>query len=73
MRVIKKQLVKRCIDMMTNLAAKGEDDYEKFWSQFGRYVKLGVVDDRENQAKLAKLLRVRRLPAQRPLHAVLQP
>jgi hypothetical protein len=58
-RVIKKQLVKRCIDMMTDLASKGEEEYEKFWGQFGRNVKLGVVDDKPNQEKLAKLLRVR--------------
>lgn len=58
-RVIKKQLVKRCIDMMTDLASKGEEEYEKFWGQFGRNVKLGVIDDKPNQEKLANLLRVR--------------
>ena len=60
MRIIRKQLVKRCLDMMTDLAGKGEEEYEKFWSQFGRNVKLGIVDDTENKEKLASLLRVRR-------------
>ena len=59
MRVIKKQLVKRCLDMMFDIAKKGEEEYEKFWSQFGRSIKLGIVDDQENKAKLSKLLRVR--------------
>jgi HSP90 family molecular chaperone len=58
-RIIRKQLVKRALDMMSDLAAKGEDEYEKFWEQFGRNVKLGVVDDQENKEKLASLLRVR--------------
>lgn len=59
MRVIRKQLVKRAIDMISELADKGEEEYEKFWSQFGRNVKLGIVDDSENKTKLAGLLRVR--------------
>lgn len=59
MRVIRKQLVKRCIDMIGELAAKGEEEYEKFWSQFGRNIKLGVIDDSANQTKLASLMRVR--------------
>lgn len=62
-RIIRKQLVKRCLDMMTDLAGKGEEEYEKFWSQFGRNVKLGIVDDAENKEKLASLLRVRCPPA----------
>lgn len=61
-RIIRKQLVKRCLDMMTDLAGKGEEEYEKFWSQFGRNVKLGIVDDTENKEKLASLLRVRFRP-----------
>lgn len=58
-RVIKKQLVKRCLDMMDDLAKRGEDEYDKFWSQFGRYLKLGLVDDAANKERLAKLVRVR--------------
>jgi Hsp90 protein len=57
-RIIRKQLVKRCMDMMTDLVDQAEEAYEKFWSQFGRNVKLGVVDDPENKEKLASLLRV---------------
>jgi HSP90 family molecular chaperone len=56
--VIKKQLVKRCLDMVCDLAAKGEEEYEKFWSQFGKNIKLGLVDDATNQTKLASLTRV---------------
>jgi HSP90 family molecular chaperone len=66
-RVIKKQLVKRCLDMISDLAAKGEEEYEKFWSQFGKNIKLGIIDDSANQSKLAALSRVR---TQLPLHAL---
>jgi len=34
-----------------------EDLYTTFWSQYAKSIKLGVVDDRSNRAKLAKLLR----------------
>lgn len=56
-RIIRKQLVKRAIDMMEDLAKKGDDAYENFWSQFGRNVKYGIVDDAENKERLAGLLR----------------
>jgi heat shock protein beta len=33
------------------------EKYLKFWESFGKSLKLGVIDDRSNRAKLAKLLR----------------
>lgn len=32
-------------------------DYEKFWDNFGKYLKMGCLDDRENHKRLAPLLR----------------
>jgi len=33
------------------------EKYLKFWENFGKSIKLGVIDDRANKAKLSKLLR----------------
>ena len=49
-------LTRRVLDMLKKLAAK-EDDYQKFWGQFGQVLKEGLVDDHGNKEKLAKLLR----------------
>jgi heat shock protein beta len=37
--------------------ADEEDKYGKFWKNFGKNIKLGVIEDASNRSKLAKLLR----------------
>merc|ERR1711865_219206 len=54
-RVIKKNLVKKSIDMMTDIS-EDEDKYKKFYESFGKNIKLGVHEDSTNRNKLAKLL-----------------
>lgn len=56
LRVIKKNLVKKCIEMFTDLG-ENEDAYKKFYEGFSKNLKLGVHEDSTNRAKIAKLLR----------------
>mmetsp|Transcript_21130 Transcript_21130/g.46267 ORF Transcript_21130/g.46267 Transcript_21130/m.46267 type:complete len:805 (+) Transcript_21130:53-2467(+) len=57
-RVIRKQLVRRSLEMIEDLAGKeGGEDYKTFWENFGRNLKIGVIEDSENREKLSKLLR----------------
>merc|ERR1711988_2063290 len=56
LRVIKKNLVKKSIEMMTEISEK-KDDYKKFYEQFSKNLKLGIHEDSTNRTKLADLLR----------------
>merc|ERR1712243_111491 len=56
LRVIKKNLVKKCLEMFAEIAEK-KDDYKKFYEQFGKNLKLGIHEDSTNRKKLAGLLR----------------
>merc|ERR1711900_92522 len=56
LRVIKKNLVKKCLEMFSEIAEK-KDDYKKFYEQFSKNLKLGVHEDSTNRTKVAELLR----------------
>merc|ERR1712179_232022 len=56
LRVIKKNLIKKCIEMFTDLT-ENEDAYKKFYEAFSKNLKLGIHEDSTNRAKIAKLLR----------------
>merc|ERR1712193_456868 len=56
LRVIKKNLVKKCLEMFAEIAEK-KDDYKKFYEQFSKNLKLGIHEDSTNRSKIADLMR----------------
>ena len=49
--------VKKVLGLLTDLAANNQEKYAKFWTEFGRVLKEGMVEDSANRETIAKLLR----------------
>ncbi|XP_057954194.1 heat shock protein 90-6, mitochondrial [Malania oleifera] len=57
-RIMRKRLVRKAFDMILGISmSENRDDYEKFWENFGKHLKLGCIEDRENHKRIAPLLR----------------
>ncbi|KAF7991342.1 hypothetical protein HCN44_002904 [Aphidius gifuensis] len=52
-KVIKKKLIRKVLDMIKKIS---KEEYEKFWKEYSTNIKLGVIEDAQNRARLAKLL-----------------
>ena len=48
---------KKVLGLLTDMAANDKEKYATFWTEFGRVLKEGVLEDATNRETLAKLLR----------------
>ncbi|XP_017258585.1 heat shock protein 90-6, mitochondrial isoform X2 [Daucus carota subsp. sativus] len=57
-RIMKRRLVRKTFEMIRRLSdSEKREDYEKFWDNFGKHIKLGCIEDRDNHKYLGPLLR----------------
>ncbi|WP_417567824.1 molecular chaperone HtpG [Marinobacter sp.] len=54
---IRTAVTKRVLDMLSKLAKKDPEQFQKFWGEFGTVLKEGPAEDFSNREKIAGLLR----------------
>nr|KAG5698166.1 hypothetical protein BaRGS_030529 [Batillaria attramentaria] len=54
LKVIKKKLVRKTLDMIKKI---DKEEYDNFWKEYSTNIKLGVIEDTSNRTRLAKLLK----------------
>jgi len=56
--IINKKLVRKSLEMFRDLASDSDEKkYITFWNNFGKYLKVGVVEDQRNKEDIIPLLR----------------
>jgi molecular chaperone HtpG len=54
-KVIRRSLTKKVLSAIKDLQANRPDDYQTFWTQFGRVIKEGLISDGDNRDTLLRL------------------
>jgi len=55
--IINKRLVRKSLDMIREIAEDSPEEYGNFWNNYGKYLRVGIVEDDANRKEIAPLLR----------------
>ncbi|RID76189.1 hypothetical protein BRARA_B03173 [Brassica rapa] len=55
-RIMRKRLIRKTFDMIQEISeSENKEDYKKFWENFGRFIKLGCIEDTGNHKRITPL------------------
>jgi len=58
LNIINKRLVRKSLDMIRDLASDEDSSkYVQFWNNFGKYLKVGIIEDEKNRDEIIPLVR----------------
>ena len=57
LNIINKRLVRKSLDMIREIMEDDPAQYVLFWNNFGKYLKVGIVEDDKHRKELSPLLR----------------
>ncbi|MEM6050610.1 molecular chaperone HtpG [Erwinia sp. P7711] len=69
-QTLRNALSKRALQMLERVAKDDEEQYQKFWQQFGMVLKEGPAEDSSNSETIAKLLRFASTSSEGPAQTV---
>ena len=69
-QTLRNALSKRALQMLEKVAKDDEEQYQKFWQQFGMVLKEGPAEDSSNSETIAKLLRFASTNSEGPAQTV---
>jgi len=56
LRVVSRRIINKSLAMFEDLKDKGGDDWNTFQKSFGKYLKVGVVEDKDNREEIAEYI-----------------
>lgn len=55
LNTISKRLVRKAVDMFKTIKKRDNSDFADFWKQFGRYIKAGIIESKDQSETLIKM------------------
>merc|ERR1719450_1645591 len=57
LKIIRKRVVRKMLDTIDTLRAEEPEKYESFWNSYGKYFKVGLVEDLDYKEELKRFVR----------------
>ncbi|KAL8452668.1 hypothetical protein Emed_001232 [Eimeria media] len=58
LRVVHKRVAAKAVEMIQAIKKQGPEKWGRFWENYGKYLKIGAVEDRDQQEALASLVQL---------------